>query len=54
MDDLMYGYIDRTDESMDGCMDGCRDGWFDGWMVVGMNEWVGSISETIPAWSRLD
>jgi hypothetical protein len=33
----MYGFIDRTDESMDGCMDGWIDGWFDRWLVVGMN-----------------
>jgi hypothetical protein len=54
MDELMYGYIDRTDGSMDGCMDGWIDGWFDGWMGVVVNEWMVSISETIPAWARLD
>jgi hypothetical protein len=33
MEGLMYGYMDRTDESMDGCMDGWIDGWFDdGWL----------------------
>jgi hypothetical protein len=37
MDELMYGYIDRIDGSMDECIDGWIDGWFDGWMVVGMN-----------------
>jgi hypothetical protein len=50
----MYGYIDRTDESMDGWMNGWIDGWFDGWMVVGMNGLIVSTSETIPAWARLD
>jgi hypothetical protein len=39
---------------MDGCMDRWIDGWFDGWMGVGMNGWMVSISETIPAWARLD
>jgi hypothetical protein len=50
----MYGYIDRTDESLDGWMDGWIDRWFDGWMVLGMNGWVVCISETIPAWARLE
>jgi hypothetical protein len=34
---------------MDGCMDEWIDGWFDEWMCVGMNGWMVSISETIPA-----
>jgi hypothetical protein len=29
MDDLMDGYINRTDESMDGCM----DEWMDRWII---------------------
>jgi hypothetical protein len=39
---------------MDVWMDGWIDGWFDGWMVVGMNRWVVSISETIPSWAQID
>jgi hypothetical protein len=54
MDELMYGYIDRTDGSMDGCMNGWIVGWIDGWMGVGMNGWMVSISETIPAWALID
>jgi hypothetical protein len=54
MEVLMYGYINRTDESMDGCMNGWIVGWYDGWMVVGMNGWMLTISETIPSWARLD
>jgi hypothetical protein len=49
MDELMYGYIDRNVGSMDECM----DRWIDGWIVVGMNGLMVSISETIPAWARL-
>jgi hypothetical protein len=30
MDELMYGYLDRTDENMDGCMDGYMDGLMNG------------------------
>jgi hypothetical protein len=29
-------------------------GWFDGCMVVRMNGWVVSISETKLVWARLD
>jgi hypothetical protein len=54
MDEVRYGYIDRTDVSMAGRMDGKIVGWFDEWMCVGMNGWMVSISETIIAWSRLD
>jgi hypothetical protein len=50
MDELMNGYIGRPDGSMDGWI----DGWLNGWMVVGMNGWIVSISETILAWVRLD
>jgi hypothetical protein len=50
MDELMNGYIVRTDGSMDVWI----DGWLDGWMFVGMNELIFSISETIPAWVRLE
>jgi hypothetical protein len=49
MDDLMYFYIDRTDESMDGCMDGWIDGLLDGWVGVGIDGCMVSISEKIPA-----
>jgi hypothetical protein len=35
-------------------MDVWIDGWFDGCMGVGMNEWMVSISETIPAWAQLE
>jgi hypothetical protein len=35
-------------------MYGMMNGWFDEWMVVGMNGWMVSVSETIPAWARLD
>jgi hypothetical protein len=45
MEELMYVYIDRTDESMDGWI----DGWFVGWMVVWMKGCMVSSSETIPA-----
>jgi hypothetical protein len=54
MNDLMYGYIDRTNGSKDECMDRWIYGWFDGRLSVGMDEWMVSISETIPAWARLD
>jgi hypothetical protein len=54
MDKLMYGYIDRTDGTMDGCMHGWIGGWIDGWMGVGMNGWMVSISETITAWALID
>jgi hypothetical protein len=37
MDELTYGYIDRTDGCMDGCMNRWIDGWFDGWLGVRMN-----------------
>jgi hypothetical protein len=49
MDELMYGYIDWNDGSMGECM----DRWIDRWIGVGMNGWMVSISETIPAWARL-
>jgi hypothetical protein len=39
---------------MDVWMEEWTDEWFDGWMVVGMNGWVVSISETILSWARLD
>jgi hypothetical protein len=35
-------------------MDRWIDGLFDGWMSVGMNGLIAGISETIPAWARLD
>jgi hypothetical protein len=54
MEGLMYGYTERTDENMDGYMDGWLDGWLDEWMVVGMDGWVDSISETILSWARID
>jgi hypothetical protein len=38
---------------MDIWMDRWIYEWFDGCMVVGMNGWVVSISETIPSWARL-
>jgi hypothetical protein len=50
----MYRYKDRTNGSKDECMDRWIGGWFDGRMSVGMNGWMVSISETIPAWARLD
>jgi hypothetical protein len=43
MDEIMYGYIDRTDGSMDGCMERWIDRWFSGWMGVGLNGWMVSI-----------
>jgi hypothetical protein len=54
MDELMYGFIDRTNGSKDECMDRWIDEWFDGWMGVGMNGCMVSISETILAWARLN
>jgi hypothetical protein len=38
MDELMNGYIDRTDGSMDGWIDGLLDGW----MYVCGHEWMDS------------
>jgi hypothetical protein len=35
-------------------MYGWIDGWFDEWIVVGMNGWMLSSSETVTAWARLD
>jgi hypothetical protein len=54
MDELMYVYLVRTDGSMGECMKVWLDGWIDGWVGVGMNGWMVSISETIPAYARLD
>jgi hypothetical protein len=54
MEGLMYGYIGRNNESMDGCMNEWIDGLIDGCMVVGINGWKVSISETIHAWAGLD
>jgi hypothetical protein len=50
----MYVYKDRTNGSMDECMERWIDVCFDGWVGVGMNGRMVSISETIPAWARLD
>jgi hypothetical protein len=49
MDELMYGYIDRTNGSNNECMNRWKVGWFDGRMGVGMNGWMVSVSKTIPA-----
>jgi hypothetical protein len=54
VDELMYGYIDRTDGSMDGCMNRWIVGWFDGWMGVMMNGWMVNISGTITSLAQLD
>jgi hypothetical protein len=51
---MMYGYIHRTDGTMNGRMERWIDGWFDEWMGVGINGGMFSISETIPVWAGLD
>jgi hypothetical protein len=50
MDGKMVGWVNGYID----CTDGCMDRWIDGWMGVGINGWKISISETIPARTRLD
>jgi hypothetical protein len=43
MDELMYGYIDRSNGSKDESMYLWIDGWVHGWMSVGKNGWMVTI-----------